>query len=140
MTDKYSKLRLVFVHAENDGTMPWNQTEELCRSTLRAATESGADDDAWSAPTPKYEAVDLGEAGKQEVWETHTARIEKLIAKHGGKHFPARYKEDQEVGVLMARFGSSRSPVRIVDFPGDHTDVLDYKETSPKAQRGPLTA
>jgi hypothetical protein len=87
--------------------MPWNQTEELCRSTLRAAIEPGADDDAWSAPTPKYEAVDLGEAGKQEIWETHTTRIEKLIAKHGGKQFPARYKEDQEVGVLIALFGSS---------------------------------
>ena len=104
--------------------MPWNQTEELCRSTLRAATEPGADDDAWSAPTPKYEAVDLGEAGKQEIWETHTTRIEKLIAKHGGKQLPTRYKKDQEAGVLVARFGSSRSLLEIVDVPGDHPDVL----------------
>ena len=140
MTDKYSKLRLVFVHAENDGTMPWNQTEELCRSTVHAATEPGADDDAWSAPTPKYEAVDLGEAGKQEIWETQTTRIEKLIAKHGGKQFPARYKEDQAVGMLMARFGSSKSLVRIVDVPGNRTDALNSEETLPMAQRNYLTA
>lgn len=75
----------MFVHAENDGTMPWNQTEELFQSTLRAASEPGSDDDGWSAPAPKYEAVDLGEAGRQEIWETDTARIEKLIAKHGGE-------------------------------------------------------
>lgn len=74
------------MHAQNDGTMPWNQTEELFKSTLKAATEPSVDDDAWSAPTPKYEAVDLGEAGRQEIWETRAARIEKLIAKHGGKH------------------------------------------------------
>ncbi|KAJ4317624.1 hypothetical protein N0V94_004848 [Neodidymelliopsis sp. IMI 364377] len=94
LTRKYSKLRLVFVHAQDDGTMPWNQTEELFKSTLQAATGSPySDDDAWSAPTPKHEAVDLGEAGSREIWEVGAARIEKLIAKHGGKPFPARYKE-----------------------------------------------
>jgi hypothetical protein len=74
--------------------MPWNQTEELFKSTLQAATGSPySDDDAWSAPTPKHEAVDLGEAGSREIWEVGAARIEKLIAKHGGKPFPARYKD-----------------------------------------------
>jgi hypothetical protein len=87
---KYSKLRLVFVHAEDDGTMPWNQTEELYKSTIQAATEPSADDDAWSAPTPKHKAVDLGEAGRQEIWEIGSAHIEKLIAKHGGKQLPVR--------------------------------------------------
>ncbi|KAJ4985074.1 abhydrolase domain-containing protein [Stagonosporopsis vannaccii] len=83
LTRTCSKLRLVFIHAEDDGTMPWDQTEELVASTLKAATEPNADDDASTAPTPKYEVVDLGEAGMQEIWETRTARIEKIIAKHG---------------------------------------------------------
>ncbi|KAJ4350651.1 hypothetical protein N0V95_004556 [Ascochyta clinopodiicola] len=78
---KYSRLRLVFVHAEDDGTMPWDQTEALFESTLRAASGANVDDDAWSAP--KRETVDLGEAGRQEIWETGDARIEKLVAKHG---------------------------------------------------------
>lgn len=89
--------------------MPSSQTEELFKLVLNAATEPSADDDAWSAPTPKHEAVDLGEAGRQEIWETGAARIEKLVAKHGGKRFPAHHKENQGVGVLVARFGSSRS-------------------------------
>ncbi|KZM22720.1 Acylglycerol lipase [Ascochyta rabiei] len=78
---KYSKLRLVLVHAEDDGTMPWNQTEELFKSTLKAATGANVDGDAWSAP--KHDTVDLGEAGRQEIWEKGNARIEKLVAKHG---------------------------------------------------------
>ena len=99
----------MFVHAENDGTMPWNQTEALCRSTVAAATEPSTDDDAWSELTPKYEVVDLGEAGTQHIWQIGAARIVKLIAKHGGKQSPSRYKEIQERGALVARFGSSRS-------------------------------
>ncbi|KAG9203278.1 hypothetical protein G6514_002931 [Epicoccum nigrum] len=98
----------LFVHAENDGTMPWNQTEALCRSTVAAATEPSTDDDAWSELTPKYEVVDLGEAGTQHIWQIGAARIVKLIAKHGGKQSPARHKEAQEGGALVARFGSSR--------------------------------
>lgn len=89
--------------------MPWNQTEELFASTVKAATDPNPDDDAWSAPTPKYEAVDLGEAGTQQIWETGTVRIEKLIAKHGGEQPPPVTKKVQEVGVLVARFGSLRS-------------------------------
>lgn len=92
----YSKLRLVFVHAENDGTMPWNQTEELVASTVKAATEPNAEDDASTASTPKYEVVDLGEAGTQEIWETGTARIEKLIAKHGGEQTPPITKKSKK--------------------------------------------
>ncbi|KAF2996842.1 hypothetical protein E8E13_003597 [Curvularia kusanoi] len=83
LTRKYSRLQLVFVHAEDDGTMPWNQTEELCRSTVAAATDPSSDDDTWGEQTPKYEAVDLGEAGRQQIWQIGAARIVKLIAKHG---------------------------------------------------------
>ncbi|KAL1599840.1 hypothetical protein SLS60_007645 [Paraconiothyrium brasiliense] len=68
------KLRLVLVHAENDGTMPWDQTEELFKSTLRAATEEVG---------PAVKVANLGEAGNQQVWRQGTRSISKLIAKHG---------------------------------------------------------
>lgn len=114
--------------------MPFNQTEELFRSTLQAATDPSADDDAWGTSTPKYEAVDLGEAGKQEIWETDATRIEKLIAKHGGKRTPGRHKGVQEASVLMVRFGSSRSLSEIVDIPDDRPwatkDRSDFAEGS----------
>lgn len=84
------------MHAEDDGTMPWNQTEELVASTIKAATEPNVDDDGSNAPTPKYEVVDLGEAGTQEIWETSTARIEKIIAKHGGEQTPPVTKKSKK--------------------------------------------
>lgn len=65
----------MLVHAENDGTMPWDQTEELFKTTLSSATDE---------VDPKVRALDLGEAGKQEVWCQGTRSISKLIAKHGG--------------------------------------------------------
>lgn len=68
----------MLVHAENDGTMPWDQTEELFKTTLRAATNEVG---------PNVKIADLGEAGKQEVWCQGTRSISKLIAKHGGKWF-----------------------------------------------------
>lgn len=115
----------MFVHAENDGTMPWSQTEALCRSTVAAATEPSTDDDAWGELTPKYEVVDLGEAGTQHIWQIGAARIVKLVAKHGGKQSPSRHKEIQERGALVARFGSSRSLLQIVDVPGDPCGLPD---------------
>ncbi|KAJ4354343.1 uncharacterized protein N0V89_006078 [Didymosphaeria variabile] len=64
----------------NDGTMPWDQTEELFKSTLRAATEEVG---------PDVKVANLGEAGNQQVWRQGTRSISKLIAKHGGK-LPSR--------------------------------------------------
>jgi hypothetical protein len=79
-----SNLQLVFVHAEDDSTMPWNQTEELFRSTLSAATEAtSAGDDS----SKNHKVIDLGEAGRQEVWQAGSMRIQKTVAKHGGKRF-----------------------------------------------------
>jgi len=69
-------LQLVLVHAENDGTMPWNQTELLFSSTLKSATDG---------MQPVLKVVDLGEAGRQEIWRVGKRRISKLIAKHGGE-------------------------------------------------------
>jgi abhydrolase domain-containing protein 12 len=69
-------LQLVLVHAEDDGTMPWNQTEELFASTLKSAT---------NGVQPVLKVVDLGEAGRQEIWRVGNRSISKLIAKHGGE-------------------------------------------------------
>jgi abhydrolase domain-containing protein 12 len=70
------KLQLSLVHSEDDGTMPWNQTEQLFASSLKSAT-NGAQ--------PVLKTVDLGEAGRQDVWREGNKSISKLIAKHGGK-------------------------------------------------------
>jgi abhydrolase domain-containing protein 12 len=75
----------VFVHAENDTTMPWVETEELFKSTLKAAVEAASRQDG----IPKnLKVVDLGEAGRQEVWQCGSKCIQKTIAKHGGKQIP----------------------------------------------------
>jgi abhydrolase domain-containing protein 12 len=84
-------LQLLLVHAEDDGTMPWDQTEELFKTTLRAATE---------AVGPNVKVVDLGEAGKQEVWRQGARSISKLIAKHGGKWPPQDTVDECEMGIL----------------------------------------
>ncbi|KAF2127749.1 hypothetical protein P153DRAFT_54744 [Dothidotthia symphoricarpi CBS 119687] len=67
------------MHAEDDQTMPWNQTEELFRSTLAAATKATPD-----ASHSNLKAVDLGEAGRHETWVSDAIRVEKLVAKYGG--------------------------------------------------------
>ncbi|KAF1968145.1 alpha/beta-hydrolase [Bimuria novae-zelandiae CBS 107.79] len=76
LAKRSEKLNLVLVHAENDGTMPWDQTEELFKTTVRAATEGVG---------PNVRTVDLGEAGNQETWRQGNRTVTKLIAKHGGK-------------------------------------------------------
>jgi len=76
-----SHLQLVFVHAENDTTMPWVETEALFKSTLKAAIEVTSPHEG----VPKdLKVVDLGEAGRQEVWQSGSRCIQKTIAKHGG--------------------------------------------------------
>ncbi|KAF1954383.1 alpha/beta-hydrolase [Byssothecium circinans] len=69
------RLQLTLVHAEDDGTLPWNMTEELFASTLKAAT--------GSAEQAKVKIIDLAEAGRQEIWSDGNRSISKLIAKHG---------------------------------------------------------
>ena len=82
LVQQSSKLQLVFVHAENDGTMPWNQSEELFRLTTRAAAEGSPSDEQIDK---RLKTIDMGEAGKQEVWKADGISISKLIAKHGGE-------------------------------------------------------
>lgn len=78
---KSSKFQLVLVHAMNDGTMPYIQTEELFKvATRTAANESPSDEEI----TKNLRIIDLGEAGRQEIWKSEKASISKLIAKHGG--------------------------------------------------------
>jgi abhydrolase domain-containing protein 12 len=80
-----ARLQLVFVHAENDTTMPWVETETLFKLTHNAALESISPFDG----VPKnLKVVDLGEAGRQEVWQFGSKCIQKTIAKHGGKRNP----------------------------------------------------
>lgn len=62
--------------------MPWNQTEELFKSTLKAAIAAAPPNDNMSKD-PKV--IDLGEAGSQEIWQSGSMCIQKTIAKHGGK-------------------------------------------------------
>ncbi|KAF2108853.1 Alpha/Beta hydrolase protein [Lophiotrema nucula] len=77
-----SKFRLVVVHAEDDLVMPWNMTQQLFQSTLKAAM---LDDVSELEAAEKVRTIDLGEAGKQEIWKSGAVSISKLIAKHGGE-------------------------------------------------------
>jgi pimeloyl-ACP methyl ester carboxylesterase len=84
-----SKFRLVFVHAQDDGTMPWDQTEELFRATIRTVTQceltkSQPEASSFAAAKDHFKTIDLGEAGRQEIWKSETTSISKLIALHGG--------------------------------------------------------
>ncbi|KAH3911631.1 hypothetical protein HBI56_141300 [Parastagonospora nodorum] len=76
-----SGLQIVFMHAENDTTMPWVETESLFKSTLQAAVEGAS---PYGGIPKDLKVVDLGEAGRQEVWQCGTRCIQKTIAKHGG--------------------------------------------------------
>lgn len=77
-----SRFKLVLVHAESDQTMPWHETEALFQSTLRAAKDASPNEDGLKS----LEVVDLGEAGRQEVWQSNSRSISKTIAKHGGTY------------------------------------------------------
>lgn len=71
--------------------MPWNQTEELFKSTLKAANQSVVGNEAEAVKGPKI--IDLGEAGSQEVWQNGAYSISKTIVKHGGTYsFPPSAK------------------------------------------------
>ncbi|EMD62554.1 hypothetical protein COCSADRAFT_222093 [Bipolaris sorokiniana ND90Pr] len=75
-----SRFNLVLVHAESDSTMPWHETEALFHSTLRAAKDASPDDESFK----EVEVVDLGKAGRREIWRSDSRSISKTIAKHGG--------------------------------------------------------
>lgn len=91
-----SRFKLVLVHAESDQTMPWHETEALFQSTLRAAQDASLSDDNLKG----LEVVDLGEAGRQEVWKSDSRSISKTIAKHGGTY--PRCSSDLGVSALTA--------------------------------------
>jgi abhydrolase domain-containing protein 12 len=68
--------------------MPWDQTEKLFRSTVEAASGASRHEGA-----PVHRVIDLGEAGRQEIWKAGAVHIDKLIAKHGGKKSPPLHRE-----------------------------------------------
>jgi abhydrolase domain-containing protein 12 len=63
--------------------MPWQETEALFLSTIRAAQEVSQD----HSSSKNLQIIDLGEAGKQEGWQTGSISISKTIAKHGGTYY-----------------------------------------------------
>lgn len=72
------RFRLTLVHARDDGTMPWVQTERLFEGVLGVV--------AGEERVLGLRVVDLGEAGVQEVWEGKEGKwVGKLIARHGGE-------------------------------------------------------
>ncbi|KAE8854258.1 hypothetical protein PTNB73_01431 [Pyrenophora teres f. teres] len=79
-----SRFKLVLVHAQSDSTMPWHETEALFQSTLRAAKDASPGNDDDDDLLKGIEIVDLGEAGRQEIWRSNSRSISKTIAKHGG--------------------------------------------------------
>ncbi|USP75433.1 hypothetical protein yc1106_02707 [Curvularia clavata] len=100
------RFNLVFVHAESDSTMPWHETEALFQSTLRAAKESSSHDDSFKGGG----VVDLGEAGRREIWQSDSRRISKTIAKHGGTYPPPMFASASDFG--RRRLSSERvSPI-----------------------------
>jgi hypothetical protein len=64
--------------------MPWNETEKLFKSTLEAAIVATP----HVGVTKNLKVIDLGEAGRQEVWQSGSKCLQKTIAKHGGKQTP----------------------------------------------------
>ncbi|KAL6708088.1 hypothetical protein ACN47E_003522 [Coniothyrium glycines] len=76
------RLNLVLVHAEDDTTMPWHETEALFVSTVEAARAVNLHSQDTGHKEPQM--VDLGEAGWQEIWQSNAVRVSKTIAKHGG--------------------------------------------------------
>jgi abhydrolase domain-containing protein 12 len=80
--------------------MPWVETEELFKSTMKAAIDATSPHD----DIPKdMQVVDLGEAGRQEVWRSGSRTIQKTIAKHGGECFPIRPYASANVPNLQCR-------------------------------------
>ena len=78
LVNQCDRFNLTLIHAENDGTLPWDMTEELFALTLKSAIGEETD--------VKLNIVDLGEAGRQETWSDGKKSISKLIAKHGGEY------------------------------------------------------
>ncbi|KAF2187941.1 alpha/beta-hydrolase [Zopfia rhizophila CBS 207.26] len=78
---KSSKFKLVLIHAKDDMTMPWRQTEELFKWALRGALGEALTE---AQIAEKVDVLDLGEAGWQEVWKSGEKMASKLIMRHGG--------------------------------------------------------
>lgn len=80
IVQKSSTLRLAFIHANNDLTMPWQQTEQLFRGTVSAAIGRPLLD---QAPDEAIQ-VESGDDGVLETWSFDSKTITKLIMTYGG--------------------------------------------------------
>ncbi|KAF2472715.1 alpha/beta-hydrolase [Lindgomyces ingoldianus] len=88
LISKSPSFRLVLVHAKDDTTMPWDQSEEIFKSTVQAGVLASQISENSTLTdeeiVEKVGIVDLGEAGRQEVWSQGQRSVSKLIANHGG--------------------------------------------------------
>jgi abhydrolase domain-containing protein 12 len=82
IVDKSSHLQLAFFHANNDLTMPWQQTELLFKGALSAALGKIMGEEELKKHTTE---IDLGEGGVEETYSSSNKIMSKLIMRHGGK-------------------------------------------------------
>lgn len=78
---KSDRLRLTFVHATNDMTIPPSQTDELFYAAVSAAQDR---DLTRQEIDQKKEVIDLGDGGWTHIWTDGGRVIRKDILRHGG--------------------------------------------------------
>jgi len=81
IVQKSSKLRLALLHANNDLTMPWQQTEELFKRIVEGAVDQRLGDEILQNIVTRS---DLGELGWEETWKAGERTVTKLILNEGG--------------------------------------------------------
>jgi abhydrolase domain-containing protein 12 len=88
--------------------MPWYETEELFKTTTTAADQNGS---SGNTVQGEITFVDLGEAGRQEVWQRGPHYISKTIAKHGGT-----YSCEAVVGLAARPLGYRFADLKIMSI------------------------
>lgn len=119
IVQRSSNFRLVIVHAQDDSTMPFDQSEELFKKTV----DSVAGSSGWGAASHR-KRINLGEAGAQEVCTSESAIISKLIAKHGGE-----YRD--ECAIQWAERRHARDTDITFTRPQHHDEVVAHLPSSP---------
>lgn len=82
---KSERLRLTFVHAINDLTIPFSQTDELFYIAVEASQDA---DLTRQEIDQRKERIDLGDFGWTAIWTSGDRVIRKDIVRYGGI-FPA---------------------------------------------------
>jgi abhydrolase domain-containing protein 12 len=78
---KSDRLRLTFVHATNDMTIPPSQTEELFHMAAAATQREGVTKEEMDE---RMETADLGDGGWTHIWTSGDKIIRKDILRYGG--------------------------------------------------------